>query len=203
MRKRRKRFVACADEAGRGPLAGPVIAAATLVYFRRSDLRKLVFSDSKKLSPKKRKEIYNRVIKNPGIKFAIGKVSEKIIDRINILEATKMAMGRAVKKLEKKLKRKINLLLLDGNFKINSKIPQRSIIKADEKIFSCRIASIIAKVYRDKIMEKMHQKYPFYGFQKHKGYGTKHHLRMLKKYGPCKIHRKTFGPVRRLLRKDT
>ena len=136
-------------------------------------------------------EIYKLLTKDPQVEWGIGKVSEKVIDKINILEATKLAMKKAIKKL----KRRPDFLILDGNFKINSNIPQKSIIKADEKVFSCAAASIIAKVRRDKIMQRYHQKYPKYRFDRHKGYPTKLHLRMLKKYGPCKIHRKSFRPV--------
>ncbi len=180
--------VACLDEAGRGPLAGPVTAAAVIL----KRLWKLDFNnikDSKKLSAKKREEFYKILTKHPAIKWGIGVVSERIIDRINILEATKLAMAKAVKKL------KVDFLLLDGNFKINSKIPQKSIIKGDEKVFSIAAASILAKVTRDRIMVRYHKKYPQYRFDMHKGYPTKYHCKMIRKYGPCKIHRKTFYPV--------
>ncbi len=176
------------DEAGRGPLAGPVTAAAVIL----KRLWKLDFNnikDSKKLSAKKREEFYKILTKHPAIKWGIGVVSERIIDRINILEATKLAMAKAVKKL------KVDFLLLDGNFKINSKIPQKSIIKGDEKVFSIAAASILAKVARDRIMVRYHKKYPQYRFDIHKGYPTKYHCKMIRKYGPCKIHRKTFYPV--------
>ncbi len=180
--------VAGLDEAGRGPLAGPVTAAAVIL----KRLWKLDFNnikDSKKLSAKKREEFYKILTKHPAIKWGIGVVSERIIDRINILEATKLAMAKAVKKL------KVDFLLLDGNFKINSKIPQKSIIKGDEKVFSIAAASILAKVARDRIMVRYHKKYPQYRFDIHKGYPTKYHCKMIRKYGPCKIHRKTFHPV--------
>lgn len=195
--------VACLDEAGRGPLAGPVVAAATIVknpkkpYGEQSGkLRNLDIKDSKKLSPKKREELF-KILTNPPaggpqIKWGIGRVSEKVIDKINILEATKLAMKRAVEKLSKKP----NFLILDGKMKLDLPISQKSIIKADEKVFSCAVASILAKVTRDKMMERYHQKYPKYGFDRHKGYPTKLHRKMLKKYGPCKIHRKSFKPVK-------
>jgi len=192
--------VAGLDEAGRGPLAGPVVAGAVMIrrsdcqrcdLLRRSHLKDI--KDSKKLSAKKREEFYKILTKHPAIKWGIGKVSERVIDRINILEATKLAMVRAFEKL----KRKPDFLILDGNFKINSEIPQKSIVKGDEKVFSCSCASIIAKVTRDRIMKRYHKKYPQYGFDRHKGYPTKHHRQMLKKYGPCKIHRKTFRPIKK------
>jgi len=196
--------VACLDEAGRGPLAGPVTAAVVVIKpgfkFQISGFRNI--NDSKKLTPKKREILYKFLIKNPAIEWGIGKVSEKIIDKINILEATKLAMEKAIAKLKKKP----DFLILDGNFKLDlptcgeqsRNIPQKSIVKADEKVFSCAAASILAKVTRDRIMKKYHLKYPRYRFNQHKGYPTKLHRRLLKKYGRCKIHRKSFGPVKRL-----
>jgi len=176
-------------------LAGPVVAAVVSIknpkpQILNSKLQNL--KDSKKLSAKKREEFYKILTKNPQIEWGIGRVSERVIDKINILEATKLAMIKAIKKL----KRKPNFLILDGNFKIDLKTPQKSIVKADEKVFSCSAASIIAKVTRDKRMRKFHKKYPKYGFDRHKGYPTKHHFKMLKKYGPCKIHRKSFRPIK-------
>lgn len=194
------RRVTCLDEAGRGPLAGPVTAAAAIFQqIPNSKLQVpkelLEVNDSKRLSPKKREKIYKALIRSPFIEWAIGKVSEKVIDKINIFQATKLAMQKAINSL----KTKPDFLILDGNFKINSLIAQKSIVKADQKVFSCSAASIIAKVTRDRIMERYDKKYPRYGFRKHKGYPTKSHLLALKKYGPSKIHRKTFGPVKNLL----
>jgi ribonuclease HII len=185
------------DEAGRGPLAGPVVAAAVSIIpnskFKISKIR-----DSKKLTPQKREELYRWITQCPFVEWGIGKVSEKVIDRINIFEATKLAMKKAIFNLERKLKRKADFLILEGNFKIDLPIPQKSIIKGDEKVLSCAMASIIAKVTRDKIMEKYAKKFPEYGFEKHKGYGTKFHLKMLKRYGPCPIHRRSFLPVAKI-----
>ena len=179
--------IAYLDEAGRGPLAGPVVACAVVLIKSFKVPKKLLdVDDSKKLSLKKRNELYKELISNFQIKWGIGKVSEKVIDRINILEATKLAMKKAIKKLNP------DFLIIDGNFKIQSSISQKSIIKADEKVFSCAAASIIAKVTRDKIMEKYDKKYPQYGFNKHKGYPTKLHRKMIKKNGICRIHRKSF-----------
>jgi len=207
-RKEYKR-VAGLDEAGRGCLAGPVVAAATIIKIPNSKFQipkplKEV-KDSKQLTPKKRDEFYKILAKHPNIKWGIGRVSEKVIDKINILEATKLAMVKAVKKL----KRKPDFLILDGNFTlpakalakagINKSITQKSIVKADEKVFSCALASILAKVWRDRIMQRYHRKFPGYGFDKHKGYGTKLHLKMLKKYGPSLIHRLTFAPVKKMI----
>jgi ribonuclease HII len=185
------------DEAGRGPLAGPVVAAAvSIIPNSKFQIPKL--RDSKKLTLKKREEFFKIITETSNIKWGIGKVSEKVIDKINIFEATKLAMKRAIKSLERKLKRKANFLILDGNFKIDLKIPQKSIVRGDEKVLSCAMASIIAKVTRDRIMEKYAKKFPEYGFEKHKGYGTKFHLKMLKKYGPCKIHRRSFFPIAKI-----
>ncbi|MBI1866489.1 MAG: ribonuclease HII [Candidatus Staskawiczbacteria bacterium] len=186
------------DEAGRGPLAGPVVAGAVMFKFVKA--KHSGVQDSKKLTPKKREEIYNYFKKNPDIEWGIGVVSEKIIDKINILEATKLAMIKAVKDLEKKLVRAETgmqfVLIIDGNMKLNINLVQKSIIKADQKVFSCALASIFAKVTRDEIMQKFHKKYPEYCFDKHKGYGTNHHFKMIKKYGYCKIHRKSFYPIK-------
>ena len=195
--------VACLDEAGRGALVGPVIAAAVYLNFKFKHLLKLSESDfnnikdSKKLTAKKREEIYKILTKNPQIQWGIGMVSEKVIDKINIKNAAELAMEKAIKKL----KHRPDFLIIDGNHINSKKLKAKSyklIIKADEKVFSCCAASIIAKVTRDRIMQRYHKKYPKYGFNKHKGYPTKFHRKMLKKYGPCKIHRKTFRPIRKV-----
>jgi ribonuclease HII len=192
--KKGYKFVIGIDEAGRGPLAGPVVAVAAIIRLKVLDFG---VRDSKMLSPKQREEIYNALIKHQDVEWGIGIVSEKIIDKINILEATKLAIEKAIKDLEKKINITTGgFLILDGNFAINSDIPQKSIIKADQKVFSCALASIFAKVRRDRMMEKYHKQYPQYGFNKHKGYGTVHHFKMIEKYGPCKIHRKTFCPIK-------
>jgi len=226
------KWVVGLDESGRGPLAGPVIAAAVVIKISnfpgrlRADSPKGCFPisnkfsifnfqklkcvrDSKQLTPKKREEFFDILTNHPKIEWGIGRVSEKIIDKINILEATKLAMIKAVKNLEKKLThktsdrlfcesgretgRKIDFLILDGNFGINLPFSQKSIIKGDEKVFSCAAASILAKVYRDRIMKKYHKKHPQYGFDRHKGYPTKHHKKMIKKYGLCSLHRESFN----------
>ncbi|MBU0546646.1 MAG: ribonuclease HII [Patescibacteria group bacterium] len=194
LRKRGYKCVAGLDEAGRGPLAGPVFAAVVIVENCKSGIKNLKeVNDSKKLSPKKREELYKLLIEDKNIKWGIGRVSEKIIDKINILEATKKAMIRSIKNLEKRNKKiKVDYLIIDGNFSIKTNIHQKSVIKGDSKIFSCAAASIIAKVKRDRVMVKYHKKYPEYGFDKHKGYPTKQHRLSIKKYGSCKIHRATF-----------
>ena len=202
------RIVAGLDESGRGPLAGPVVAAAVTINSKRKtqnskpQLKTQIFKeirDSKKLSPKKREEFYGLLVNNPNIEWGIGRVSEKVIDRINILEATKLAMKRAVRNLEKKSS-VASFLILDGNFEINTQHPQKSIVKADEKVFSCTAAGIIAKVNRDRIMLRYHRKYSQYGFDRHKGYPTKLHRKILKKHGPLVIHRLTFNPVKKVIK---
>lgn len=187
------RRVVCLDEVGRGSLAGPVVAAAVML---NSPLRVKNLRDSKKMTAKKREEFYKILAKHPSVEWGIGKVYPKMIDRINILEATRLAMKRALNNLKlKTLNFKLVFLILDGKMNLDVDIPQKSIIKADEKVVSCAIASIIAKVKRDRAMLRYHKKYPQYGFGLHKGYGTKYHLKTLKKFGPCKIHRKSFRPV--------
>ena len=194
--KRGYKRIAGLDEAGRGPLSGPVVAAAVSVssnFHIPKELKEV--KDSKQLSFKKREELYILLIKNPNLKWGIGRVSEKVIDKINILEAAKLAMEKAVKNI------KSDFLIIDGNFKINLNVSQKSIIKGDQKVFSIAAASIIAKVSRDRIMIKYHKKYPQYGFDQHKGYPTKLHRKMIKKYGSCRIHRKSFSPIREILMK--
>ena len=176
------------DEAGRGPLAGPVVAAAVL------DSPKKIrgIKDSKLLSEKERERLYIEIINN--YKWGIGIVSPKRIDKVNILEATKEAMVKAVHNLEKTYKLKIDHLIIDGNMKIDIDISQKSVIGADRKIYCVSTASIVAKVTRDHRMIKYDKLYPEYNFKKHKGYGTREHLKLIKKYGSCEIHRKSFKP---------
>lgn len=190
--------IACLDEAGRGPLAGPVVAAAVFIKpFRKihgkfAKIRGL--KDSKKLTSKKREDLYQILTNHPEIRWQIAQVSEKLIDKINIKNATELAMFRAVQKL----KPRPDFLIIDGKHLKNSKLKKmdhKLIVKADEKVFSCIAASIIAKVTRDRIMQRYHKQYPRYGFNQHKGYPTRYHLARLKRYKPCKIHRKTFRPV--------
>lgn len=183
--KRGYKKVVGIDEVGRGSLAGPVTACAVAINGKKSEIKNV--KDSKQLSARQREKIYQELTHHPGVEWGIGTVSEKVIDKINILAATKLAMVRAVNKLKEP-----DFLILDGNFSISSKIPQKSIIKGDEKVFSCSCASIIAKVIRDKLMQRYDIKYPDYDFASHKGYPTKYHRAMIKKYGPSEIHRKTF-----------
>ncbi|MBI2625189.1 MAG: ribonuclease HII [Candidatus Nealsonbacteria bacterium] len=192
--KKGYRLVACVDEAGRGPLAGPVVAAAVIA---NSSLKSQIpnVKDSKKLTPQKREEIFKIIKNHSQVKWAAGIVSEKVIDKINILEATKLAMKKALRKL------KADFIILDGNFTLKGlNTPQKAIIKGDEKVFSCALASIIAKVTRDKIMGKYHKKYSQYGFDIHKGYPTKKHIAAIRLYGPCKIHRLSFAPLKNMIK---
>ncbi|MDO8524357.1 MAG: ribonuclease HII [bacterium] len=195
MLNRSKKIVFGVDEVGRGPLAGPVFAVAIIAPAKlKMKNEKLKIKDSKKLTAKQRENIYAFLKESPEVFWAIGKVSEKIIDKINILQATKLAMEKAVINLEKKINKQASMLLIDGNFGINLNRPQQSIIKGDEKIFLISLASIVAKVTRDNLMIKLHKKYPEYGLDKHKGYGTPQHLSALSKFGPCPLHRKSFKP---------
>ena len=172
------------DEAGRGPLAGPVYAAAVIL-----PKGKLIegAKDSKKLSPKKRQILYDTIISN-ALNYSIAKVDEKEIDKINILNATHLAMKKAVSSLNIKP----DMVLIDGNSSPNLEISSRSIVKGDDLSMTISCASILAKVERDNFMIKISEKYPEYLFEKHKGYGTKAHIDAIKKYGPCEIHRKSF-----------
>lgn len=195
------------DEAGRGPLAGPVVASTVFINFdllKRKpelikDFQKLIsqIKDSKKISPQKRDKILKLIKKSPVIEYTFCSVSEKIIDQINIEKATFLAMQKSIEKLKNKIKFSPQIVLVDGNKKIPKiKYPQQTIIKGDNKISSIALASIIAKVIRDKKMIKLSLKYPKYKFEIHKGYPTKLHLKLLKKYGPCQIHRKSFRPIK-------
>ncbi len=188
----RRSLVAGIDEAGRGALAGPVVAVA--VCLTRSFLNKKLPSilyqvrDSKKLSAKKRAEIFTAITSISEIEWGIGVVSEKTIDEINILESTKLAMIEALDNLPNQP----DAIIIDGNFKIDKNIKQSSIVKADQKIMSVAIASILAKVTRDKIMIGYHSIYPGYHFDRHKGYGTRLHYQAISQYGSLPIHRHSF-----------
>lgn len=188
------KYVVCLDEVGRGALCGPVVAAAVMIQNTKYQIQNTKLRDSKKLSSKQREEFYKILTTHQAVEWGIGRVYPRVIDRINILEATKLAMKRAAEKLKaKSIKRKIDFLILDGNMRIDLPFAQKAIVKADEKVFSCAAASIIAKVQRDRLMRKYHKKYPGYGFDKHKGYGTREHAIALKKLGASNIHRITFA----------
>ncbi|MDD5258743.1 MAG: ribonuclease HII [bacterium] len=182
------KLVAGVDESGRGPLAGPVVAGAVILppfYY----LAKL--NDSKLVSEKDRNLLYQK-IHNIAVAVGIGEASVELIDFHNILEATKLAMKKAIEDLGVTP----DFLLIDAVKLADSTIKQKNIIKGDRISASIAAASIIAKVHRDKLMNELHKKYPRYGFDRHKGYGTKEHLAALSKYGPCPDHRKSFTPVK-------
>lgn len=178
-------LVAGVDEVGRGPLAGPVVAAAVILPH---DFDLLGVNDSKKLSPKKRAELFEQ-IKQKALAWSIGQCGPDVIDDINILEATKRAMTLAVRGLSLKP----DHVLIDGTFTVRSlDLPQTAIVKGDANSVSIAAASILAKVTRDRYMEEMAEVYPGYAFESNKGYGTKAHYEGLKTCGPTPIHRKTF-----------
>lgn len=177
-------YICGIDEAGRGPLCGPVVAAAVILP---KDKYIEGVNDSKKLSPKKREKLYDD-IKKEAISVGIGIVDVDIIEEINILNATKLAMIKAVKDL----KIKPDYLLIDGNQLIDIDIEKQTVVSGDAKSESIAAASIIAKVTRDRMLVNFDKLYPEYGFAKHKGYGTKIHIEAIKKYGLTPIHRKSF-----------
>lgn len=172
------------DEAGRGPLAGPVYAAAVILP---RDLEIPGLTDSKKLSDKKRPELFP-IIQEQAVAFGIGVASEKEIDEINILQATFLAMKRALEKLPIRP----DLALIDGNRETDFGVPAKTVVKGDSLSASIAAASILAKVSRDDYMMELAQKYPQYGFDIHKGYGTKAHYQALREFGPSEVHRITF-----------
>jgi len=177
-------YVCGVDEAGRGPLAGPVCAAAVILK-ENADLEGL--DDSKKLSEKKRDALFDK-IKEQSIAYSIVSVEEKVIDEINILNATMLAMKKAVEGLSVSA----DFALIDGNKTPDLKIGSKAIIGGDAKVTSIAAASILAKVSRDRFMLEMCEKYPQYQFEKHKGYGTKLHYQMLDEFGVSDIHRMSF-----------
>lgn len=189
-RKEGFKVIAGIDEAGRGCLAGPVVAAC--VSFKDEVFIKGI-RDSKELSAAQRESLFEEILKNAFV--GIGIVDVDVIDRINILEASRLAMIKAFENLGIQ----VDLLLIDAVELPEIGIPQKNIIKGDKKSASIASASIVAKVTRDRIMHEYHRLYSNYGFNKHKGYATKEHLSALRKFGPSPIHRKSFSPVRELM----
>ncbi len=188
LRQKGNRFIAGIDEAGRGPLAGPVLAAAVMFPPK---IRIKGLDDSKKLSREKREELYPKILES-ATSVGVGIANEKEVDRLNIQNATNIAMHRAVERLSTSP----DHILIDGTRKIKTlNLPQTCIKGGDARCSSIAAASIIAKVTRDRIMERLETLYPGYGFSAHKGYGTKRHLKSLKRLGPAPIHRKSFYPV--------
>ncbi len=185
-------YIAGVDEVGRGPLAGPVVAAAVVLP---EEFDVLGVDDSKKLSEKKRNELFDQIIEQ-AICYGIGQKDHQVIDDVNILEATKLAMAEAIEAAEKmlqdKLGKEIDFVLFDA-MKIEAvEKPQQSLIKGDSKSISIAAASIVAKVTRDRQMIDYHQQYPYYGFDSNKGYGTKTHYEGIEEHGITPIHRKSF-----------
>ena len=173
------------DEAGRGPLAGPVVVASVIL---KSYEVNVLYQDSKKLSESKREILYDHIVKN-SLSYSIELIDQKQIDEINILNATFEAMRKSIENLNKKP----DYVLVDGNMEIPGlTLKQKSHIGGDENIRVISAASILAKVYRDRLMLEYDKKYPLYKFAKHKGYGTQEHISLIRKYGPCEIHRKSF-----------
>jgi ribonuclease HII len=184
-------YVAGVDEAGRGPLAGPVSVAAVILP---DGFEHEVLNDSKKLTEARRERIYEELITCDGLRWSVVLVDVEVIDRINILQATHSAMREAVLKLEPKP----DVVLIDGLPVPRFPIQQQALVKGDSLSLSIAAASVIAKVTRDRLMLEAAREFPQYGFEKHKGYGTRQHLAALEKHGPCPLHRRSFAPVAQL-----
>ena len=184
-------IIAGADEAGRGPLAGPVVSAAVILptALPVSDI-----TDSKKLTPQKRALLYEKIYEH-AVSIGIGIVDPPVIDRINILQASLLSMAISVENLNPCP----DCLLIDGTFRIPSDLPQQAITKGDNLSISIAAASIIAKVTRDRLMVRYHQDYPQFDFSKHKGYPTRAHKEAIRKFGCCPIHRRSFKGVKEYL----
>ena len=179
------KYIAGIDEAGRGPLAGPVVVASVILP---QDSMIEGINDSKKVSESKREKLYDIII-NEAISYGVGIIYQDEIDEINILQATKKGLTDAIKQMEVKP----NIIMVDALSGIDTLgIPYKSIIKGDAKCYSIAAASIIAKVTRDRIMREWDKVYPEYGFGSHKGYGTAKHIAAIREFGPCPIHRRTF-----------
>ena len=187
----KKKRIAGVDEVGRGPLAGPVVAAAVILDPNKPILGLV---DSKKLSEKKREKLYDEIIEK-ALAFEISEASVNEIDEINILHASMLAMKRAIEGLNIKPE----YVLIDGNRCPDVSLPSEAVVKGDSRVECISAASIIAKVYRDRMMIQLDALYPGYGLAKHKGYPTKSHLSALKELGVNKLYRKTFKPVAQLL----
>ncbi len=188
--------VAGVDEAGRGPLAGPVTAAAVIlpptwaVIGLPSNLTGL--NDSKQLTLEQRERFYTVIVSHPEVRFAISSVDSGIVDHLNILRATHRAMNQALAQLNPPAEH----VLVDGLRVKSLRWPQTPLVKGDARSYSIAAASVLAKVTRDRLMHDFHQQWPQYGFAEHKGYGTPQHLAAIEQHGPCPIHRRSFAPIR-------
>ena len=191
LQKQGYRCVAGIDEAGRGPLAGPVSVAAVILP---STFKHKHLTDSKLLSETRRESIYEELTETEGVIWHVVLVEVEEIDRVNILQATYMGMKRAVTGLSQQPE----AVLIDGLPVPDFPLPQEALVKGDARSFSIAAASVIAKVTRDRYMHEAAQRHPEYGFERHKGYGTREHLEALRKHGPCPIHRRSFAPVSQL-----
>ena len=180
--------IAGVDEVGRGPLAGPVVTAAVVLP---EDFDVLGVDDSKKLSEKRREELYDKIL-DGCVACGIGMMDHKVIDEINILQATKLAMKQAVEACEEKLGKQLDYVLFDAVEIEDLGRPQQAIIKGDAKVLAIAAASIVAKVTRDRMMVEYAKEYPWYAFEKNKGYGTAAHYQGIREHGTCPIHRMTF-----------
>lgn len=187
------KLIAGVDEVGRGPLVGPVVTACVILPV---DYKLEGLTDSKKLTPKKRDYFYD-ILQKDAISISVGIKDEKVIDEVNILEATKLAMKEAINTSPVKPEH----VLIDA-VKLDIDIPSTSIIKGDAKSLSIAAASVIAKVTRDRMMDELDKQYPMYGFKDHKGYPTKKHIEAINQYGIIDEHRKSFGPVKEYLDKN-
>ena len=187
------RYVLGVDEAGRGPLAGPVVVGAVLIENTKQVVENV--RDSKKMTKKQRKKAFVE-IQEKSTAFGIGIVDAKEIDRVGIKEAVKEAMILAVSEVEKKIKKKVDYIISDGAVYLLDDHKMMSISRGDLNHYSIAAASVLAKVTRDMIMEEYSKKYPNYGFEKHMGYGTKMHLDAISKHGICDIHRKSYEPIK-------
>ena len=176
-------LIAGIDEAGRGPLAGPLVCAC--VIMPKTDLIEGI-NDSKKLSPKKREELFEQILQT-ALAYSIIEIDEKTIDELNILNATKLGMKKALEALVVKPE-----IVFTDAVQIETDLPQKNIIHGDGLSYNIAAASILAKVHRDRLMQKLSLQYPQYQFAQHKGYGTKLHIEKLKEFGPCPLHRKSF-----------
>jgi ribonuclease HII len=185
------RLIAGIDEVGRGPLAGPVVAAAVILSLEERPSWLSLVRDSKQLAPSQRESIFERMMES-GIAFGVGVVSHEVIDERGIVPATRLAMRHAIEQLSTCP----DYLLIDYMRLPGVRIPQKGVVDGDSICVSIAAASIVAKVTRDRMMVELDGKYPGYGLAQHKGYGTPEHMEALQKLGPCPIHRKTFMPVR-------